>query len=829
VKLSLPKDRTYLLVGIILNLLTALIIGSVFVMLRHKQQDLQSARIKSKAQAQLLGENASSALYAVDVTLLAVRSLLAVQPNTGTLPDPALTEFLRARLLVLPQIKNILLFDAEGEMLYGVYDVPSGPCATLSQHRDAWLDFAVDKIVTGTDEVLIGLSRRLENQDGVFRGVLLALIDPLFFYERYEKYFSIDADAIVLFDLQGRVIAGWFEGRTSQMPLREAQIRTIPMFAAMPEKILRGGGLRIFEAAETMIALYQLEAFPFHIAVAYRTSTILRAWYAETRRTSGIVGLLIILALFVVIITFRQIRRRTSAEIELWNYQQHLEDLVETRTTELAQSNQALQTAKKRADAANQAKSAFLANMSHELRTPLNAILGFAQLMGHNPQIPSGEQEHLGIIQRSGAHLLTLINQVLDLSKIEAGRMTFNPKNFDLYGLLEEVYDLFTLKAQQKGLTLRLERAADTPRHIRTDEVKLRQVLINLVSNAIKFTQEGGVTVKIKNEELRMKNKECQKPESSTSIPHSSFLILHFEIEDTGPGIAAAELDTVFDAFVQTETGRQAQEGTGLGLPISRKFVQLMGGDLRVSSTVGQGSTFSFDIQVEIADAARVAQSLPARRVIALEPGQPCYRILIIDDNADNRLLLHALLQPLGFDLRDAANGQEALEIWRIWEPQLILMDLRMPVLDGDKATQQIKATPQGRHTKVIVLSASIVDEDRIAVIAAGCDGFLRKPFREEEIFALLAQHLGARFVYAEEESSIAEQAVVTASGDLTVAIKHLPAEVRKQLAEATEQIDIARMLQIIDHLRADYPFVARHLEQLAHNFEYARILSLIQ
>ncbi|MBF0101197.1 MAG: hypothetical protein HQK77_09850 [Desulfobacterales bacterium] len=283
-------------------------------------------------------------------------------------------------------------------------------------------------------------------------------------------------------------------------------------------------------------------------------------------------------------------------EDKLREYQEHLEDLVRQRTDELT-------IAKERAEAANHAKSAFLSSMNHELRSPLNAILGFAQMMARSSSLPIEHQKNASVINRSGEHLLILINQVLDLSKIEAGRSTLNETNFDLHCLLDDVADMFSLRANEKCLQLVIKYSKELPRYVRTDEVKLRQILINLLSNAIKFTKEGGVTVSVKSEKI-----EPDKDKNESRF-HSSCFILHFEIEDSGPGILPDELELIFEPFVQSKIGREAQDGTGLGLPISRKFVQMLGGDITVLSNVGKGTTFTFKIECELGKSSDIHQT----------------------------------------------------------------------------------------------------------------------------------------------------------------------------------------------------------------------------
>jgi CheY-like chemotaxis protein len=311
-------------------------------------------------------------------------------------------------------------------------------------------------------------------------------------------------------------------------------------------------------------------------------------------------------------------------------------------------------------------------------------------------------------------------------------------------------------------------------------------------------------------------------------------------VEDTGPGIAPEELAAVFDPFVQATSGQQAQEGTGLGLSISRQYVRLMGGDLTASSELGQGSLFQFDVQVALVDAAEVQAAQPRRRVLGLEPDQPTYRLLVAEDKETNRQLLVKLLEPLGpstgsgqgFEVKEAVNGQEAIEVWERWEPHLIWMDMRMPVMDGHEATRRIKATTKGQATVIIALTASAFEEDRERVLLEGCDDFVRKPFREDEIYDKLAKHLGVRFIYEEQAPLAAVQpadAAPLADVLTPAALAALPAGWVADLQQATIKADLNLILILIDQIRGENPALADTLTDLARNFEYKKILTVIE
>jgi signal transduction histidine kinase/DNA-binding response OmpR family regulator len=511
-------------------------------------------------------------------------------------------------------------------------------------------------------------------------------------------------------------------------------------------------------------------------------------------------------------------------------------------TQQLKVSQQQLKTYSQRlekkaeeAEIASQAKGTFLANMSHELRTPLNAILGFTQIMARDATATPGQLEYLSIISRSGAHLLTLINDVLSMAQLEAGRATLSESSFDLNHLLGVLKEMLQIEAQAKGLVLVVERSPDVPRYIHTDEHKLRQVLINLVGNAIKFTTTGRVSLRVS----KKQPSPDRFPASSQLKLRSPRAWLDFEIEDSGSGIPAVELDRLFDPFFQAAKLPKSSQGSGLGLTISQEFVNLMDGEIGVRQTSPRGTTFGFTIQVTSVISAIEQAKSPDRYIVTkLTPDRPPVRILIVEDAWENRRLLVDLLAGVGFEVRAAENGREGVEIWSSWHPHLIWMDMRMPLLDGYAATRQIrrqeaKRQSQGRlapRTKIIALTASVFEEERSAILVAGCDDLVHKPFQEAVIFEKMANYLGVTYQYVEKVAAASCQVDSTVKPAL--ASEHLevmPQDWIVALHQAALRVDADVILELVAQIPTTDLLLAIQLKDLTQSFCFEEIMELTQ
>ena len=449
-----------------------------------------------------------------------------------------------------------------------------------------------------------------------------------------------------------------------------------------------------------------------------------------------------------------------------------------------------------------------------------------------------------------------MIDEILDLAKIEAGHVSLNEESFDLYALLDTIEEMLHLKIDAKNLQLICDRAENVPQYLIGDQSKLRQVLINLLNNAIKFTHQGSITLSVTSYQSPVISHQLsvtshQSPVTSHQSPvtsHQSPVTSHqspvrritnnqqptthitFAVEDTGDGIDESEFANLFTAFEQTQTGKQAQTGTGLGLPISRKFVQMMGGDIHVRSAVGQGSTFYFNLPFQTTDIVEPPPRQRQARVLGLSSPRT-YRILVVDDRLENRQLMLELLQAIGFEVRDAANGQEAIAIWEAWSPHLIWMDMRMPVMDGYEATKRIKATVKGQATVIVALTASAFEEQRAIVLSAGCDDFVRKPFQESIIFEKMEQYLGVEYIYEEQsdlETEAATQDPQLCSTPLVLADDMSP-EWLNRLEQAAIQASSTAIAQLCEQLPDSHRDLRRALMNWVDNFRFDKITDLTE
>lgn len=398
----------------------------------------------------------------------------------------------------------------------------------------------------------------------------------------------------------------------------------------------------------------------------------------------------------------RDITERKRNELELERLRDRLEEQVRERTRELEEARDA-------AEAANRSKSLFLANMSHELRTPLNAILGFAELLAGEESLAQEPREMAGIISSSGEHLLSIINDILDLAKVESGKLEIAHAEFEPGRMLGDLVRLLRVQAELKGIELRLEIPSPLPERLRSDPARLRQIVVNLVGNALKFTDRGSVRL------VAGLTKENAKT------------CLRLEVCDTGSGISAADRERIFEPFVQL----QAKPGTGLGLAISRRYVEAMGGRMELESEVGQGSLFRILVPVECVEALPPASSETTSLALVLERAAG-RRVLVIEDHPDNRRLMRAYLEPLGFELREASGGEEGLSLCALWKPELVFLDRRMPGLDGLEVVRRLRALDAS--LRIVAVSAQAFDEDRTAMLEAGCDAFLAKPVDERSV-----------------------------------------------------------------------------------------------
>jgi PAS domain S-box-containing protein len=493
---------------------------------------------------------------------------------------------------------------------------------------------------------------------------------------------------------------------------------------------------------------------------------------------------------------FSDITERKRNEEELQKYRQHLEELVRQRTEELT-------VARDEAEAANRSKSIFLANMSHELRTPLNAVIGFSQLMDRDPGLSPAQRRNLEIINSSGNHLLTLINDVLELSKIESGKAGLVADEVAIGDLLRQVVAMMRVRAEQAGLALRLE-CAGLPPVVLLDAVKLRQVLLNLLSNAIKFTPAGEVVVKAE----------------GVGLPGGQARI-EFSVRDTGVGIADEDRERIFQPFEQAGI-RHHQAGTGLGLTISRQYVQMMGGELTVMSVVNRGSTFRFAVVVPLGHAA-VAKSEHGC-VVGIAPADRGRRVLVVDDVAEARLLVRSLLEPLGFLVTEAEDGAQVEAMVESFRPELMFLDWRLPHVDGLAATRRIRARQDIEQPRIIILTANVLDGSRQEALAAGANDFMGKPFDEDQFYRRIEEQLALRFIREEVARGGGNVSIEVTASELS----RLTFAVRENLVRAALALDPAQVAVALAGVEREDPALAARLHPLAEAMDYHRLWQVL-
>lgn len=619
------------------------------------------------------------------------------------------------------------------------------------------------------------------------------------------EFITADRSYIYRYNFDNETFSCEYEWHNNEVAAETEQLQNIP-FGLLPEMVNahRAGRIHFIENIISVLPeswfrqkLQENEAKNFHTipmmsgneCIGFVGFLFFRKYHESFPEEN------LLLQLFAHMLV--NVKKRVQVETELIDSNKNLE-LATKKANNLA----------KEAETANKSKSAFLANMSHEIRTPLNAIIGFSQLMSRDKFLTETQREYNVSIVKAGEHLLNLINDILELSKVEAGRVVPNPVNIDLYALFEDIRMLFKERAQAKKLQFIYEIDDNLPRYAFVDESKLRQIFVNLIGNAIKFTDEGGVAVRIK--------------ANKTGTEKSKLVV---EIQDSGPGIHQDEISKLFKHFEQTSSGVMKGSGTGLGLALSRELAIILGGGITVSSEVGKGSVFTFQVDIKQGNPDAIEKNT-SKRVIGIEANNNPVRILVVDDRDENLKVAIDLLKLVGFETNEAVNGKEAIEKFESWNPHLILMDMRMPVMDGYEATRRIKSSEKGKSTPIVALTASAFEDERKKVESLGMDGYIRKPFRESEFFLTIGKILGIKYIF--EDESIARTSVYQDIESFSKDISGLPPKLVNELKEALATADLDLFAELAENINNENTALANLLIKLAKNYDYENLQQLL-
>ena len=710
----------------------------------------------------------------------------------GKLDSEAVSRYLTRLQARNPEAANIQATDENGDLISG-QKLPWTSLNHVEQdmftrlHDDSHLDLLSGKpIYDQFSELWVWpFALRINMPQGRFGGVILGAL-PLLAFDSLFKQIQLGPDSAVILRDRDLGLVAHYPSHDRKSPLGGVNQGLSPAFlsalASDPSEGTFVSETSIPTEISRTYSYRRSKPYGYLAAVGISRETALVEW----RKQAWIISALSLAFAVSMLLSAKLIRRA-------WRDQ-------ERDMESLQESQLALAKAKEQAESASRAKSIFLANVSHELRTPLNAILGFAQLLEKDPGMSQNNRHMLVTINRSGNHLLALINDVLQISRIEAGHSETRKTIFDLSEMLQDIADMIRLRAENKGLAFTVHHASELPRYVLGDDHHLRQILINLLGNAVRYTESGWI---------------------SLTVGLTDGLV-RFEVADTGSGISKEDQENIFEAFYQTETGTAKGEGAGLGLSICREYTLLLGGQLSLDSQVGQGSRFVLTVPLPASETAPARSSRQLARVEGIEPGLPPPCILVVDDNNDNRELAQHLLETAGFDICTVESGQQAINTFANWTPQLILMDMMMPELDGYETSRRIRAMPGGREVKIVALTANAFEENRAAVLEAGCDELVKKPFEAEHLFEVIGRLLGIRYRYFEEKSP--ELPMPYANFDLT----GCPSELCEKLKAAAEQLDIEEVKGILACFGQECGMeVADGLTNLLTQYRFDQIIEL--